>query len=142
MKSKSYTIQQLESASGVSRRTIRFYITRELLATPEGSKRGSFYTDEHLRILLKIRELVSEGYPLAQIKALLNPKSNSQTAAKNDSNQEPASSSGSLHREVVERIYLAPGIELYTTPERLDTKTLSRIRVLVQKSLSTKKEPS
>lgn len=154
MSDKTYTIQQLEEISEVSRRTIRFYITRELLPPALGAKRGSYYTEEHFRLLREIRRLVEEGYPLLQIKNIIygsraevDPpmvdtfsESASQGKATNKTDLCQPAKSQVLEKEVVERIHLAKGVELYIQPGKLDSETLFRIRELVRMSLSPSKE--
>ena len=54
MEKKKYSIGQLAELSGVSRRTVRFYIQSGLLKPPVGSGRGAHYTEEHLDALQKI----------------------------------------------------------------------------------------
>ena len=155
MGKNTYTIQQLEEASGISRRTIRFYITRGLLRPPEGAKRGSYYVEEHLAVLKEIRRLVNEGYPLMQIKAILvhdsetfdvskglvdSAKSKPETSADLADSSDSEESKNFPERTVKECFHLAPGIELLMAPGRLDGYTLSRIQALIQSSLSTNKE--
>jgi DNA-binding transcriptional MerR regulator len=140
MTQEIYTIAQLETLSGISRRTIRFYITRELLDPPEGSKRGSFYTLKHFEDLKKIKQYVSEGYPLIQIKPLLEANKNINVKDKklsSKSSHKPETTkptSSTINREVMERYHLVPGIELHTTPGRIDTETLIKIQKLIQTS--------
>lgn len=43
--------EELEAASGISARNIRFLIAEGLLPPPVGAGRGARYTEEHLRIL-------------------------------------------------------------------------------------------
>jgi DNA-binding transcriptional MerR regulator len=65
-------MRDLESASGVSRETIRFYIREGLLPEPVRTARNSAtYTDEHLARLLTIRRLKDERFlPLSVIRSL------------------------------------------------------------------------
>ncbi len=55
MKQQRYTIGELAALTGVSRRTVRFYVQRGLIPPPLGAGRGSFYTDEHLGLIRGIR---------------------------------------------------------------------------------------
>jgi len=68
---RKYDIEELQSLSGISRRTIRYYITEELVAPPEGGGRGSYYNDSHLDRLLQIRSLRDRGMRLDEIGAYL-----------------------------------------------------------------------
>lgn len=66
-----YTIDMLAEESGLSRRSVRYYIHRNLLPPPFGKKRGSYYTDSHLNRLLIINKLADQGVPLDKIAATL-----------------------------------------------------------------------
>ena len=74
--SKSYTINELAQCAHVSRRTIRYYVQRGLLAPPNGKGRGSYYTSTHLRHLLYIRDQQLKGIALDQIKIEQSPPLN------------------------------------------------------------------
>jgi DNA-binding transcriptional MerR regulator len=63
----TYSIGALANAAGVSRRTVRFYVERGLLAPPEGLGRGARYTDEHLARLLQIKGWQEAGVALEEI---------------------------------------------------------------------------
>jgi DNA-binding transcriptional MerR regulator len=60
-------IGDLESRSGVSRRTIRLYISRGLLAGPVKPGRDASYTVEHLDRLSEIKRMQGEGLTLKEI---------------------------------------------------------------------------
>jgi DNA-binding transcriptional MerR regulator len=70
----TYSIGSLADAAGVSRRTVHFYVQRQLLPPPEGLGRGALYTDEHLARLLEIKAWQEEGIPLEAIHARLHRK--------------------------------------------------------------------
>ena len=66
---KWYKISEIERLSGVSRRTIHFYLQNELLHTPfKTGKTMSYYDDNHLIRLALIKQLKTEGLPLFLIK--------------------------------------------------------------------------
>lgn len=67
-----YNIETLAKMTGLTRRTIRYYIQRELLDPPKGGGRGSFYTDKHLKRLEKIKKWAAQGVPLIHMKAMLS----------------------------------------------------------------------
>ena len=54
---------------GVSARTVRFYISRGLLAGPEKAGRGAKYGQGHVDRLQEIQRLQGEGLTLAEIAA-------------------------------------------------------------------------
>jgi DNA-binding transcriptional MerR regulator len=64
---RTYSIGSLADAAGVSRRTVRFYVQRDLLPPPQGLGRGALYTDEHLARLLQIKAWQEDGVPLDEI---------------------------------------------------------------------------
>ncbi len=72
---KRYAIEELQTLSGISRRTIRYYITEGLVAPPEGGGRGSYYSDSHLDKLLQIRSLRDRGMRLDEIRVYLKNES-------------------------------------------------------------------
>ena len=71
MEEKKYNIGQLAELTGVSRRTIRFYVQSGLLAAPQGAGRGHFYTDVHLQMLQKIVALKEGRHSLDAIASML-----------------------------------------------------------------------
>ena len=57
--------------TGLTRRTIRYYVQRELIPKPAGGGRGHYYTDKHLRRIETIQKWQAQGVPLEKIKVLL-----------------------------------------------------------------------
>jgi len=110
---KQYSIGELAELTGVSRRTVRFYVQRGLIPPPQGLGRGRHYTAEHLELILKIRELQRDGILLGQAVNVLS------------AGPEPAPAV--YERELVTRIKLHPGVWLefehgvrIPTPQLLD----------------------
>ncbi len=64
---KKFRLEDLAELTGIPRRTIRFYIQKGYVAPPLGQKRGSYYTNEHLEELLKIKRLSNKNVPLKEI---------------------------------------------------------------------------
>jgi len=62
-----WTLGELAAETGLSRRTIRYYIAQGLLEGPLGAGRGAHYGPEHLERLHRIRELQERGMTLRQI---------------------------------------------------------------------------
>ena len=67
-----WTLAELADESGVSPRTIRFYITRGLMPGPVTRGRNAGYTDGHLERLREIQQLQAEGLTLGQISQRLS----------------------------------------------------------------------
>lgn len=72
-----YNIEVLAKLSGLTRRTVRYYIQIGLLTPPVGSCRGSYYTDGHLKRLEQIKNWASQGVPLSQMKAIISAENES-----------------------------------------------------------------
>lgn len=67
-----WRIDELAHEAGVTVDTIRYYAREGLLDAPERAGRHKLYSSEHLDRLGRIRELQSQRFSLAAIKALLN----------------------------------------------------------------------
>lgn len=67
-----YSIRDLTRNSGETKRTIRYYVQLGLLPPPERLQRAASYSDEHLTLLRRIRQLQGEGYTLQQVKERLD----------------------------------------------------------------------
>jgi DNA-binding transcriptional MerR regulator len=94
---RTFGIRELVQASGVPRRTIRYYVQRGLLPPPEGRGRGHFYRESHLETLLRIKELQGRGQRLSEIGARLE-----------GGGEEPPAP----RVELASRIVVADGVEL------------------------------
>jgi DNA-binding transcriptional MerR regulator len=70
-----YRVEEIAARAGVRVDTIRFYQFRGLLPRPRREGRIALYDDAHLERLRRIRELVDQGFTLAQIKRLLEQES-------------------------------------------------------------------
>lgn len=69
-----WSLAELAQESGLSRRTIRYYISRGLLSGPVVAGRGAVYGEHHLARLQRIRELQSRGAMLSEITRMLEGK--------------------------------------------------------------------
>ena len=69
--SEQKTLAELAEATGIPARTIRFYISRGLVAGPAKAGRGAAYTGAHLERLEKIKALQAQGRHLAEIASLM-----------------------------------------------------------------------
>ncbi len=110
-----YAVGELAELGGVSRRTVRYYIQRGLLAAPTGVGRGSHYTQRHLDTLIRIRELQETGLPLAEIAARLADR---RPAADRSSSGAPAERPSYSSWT---RIEIEDGVELHLRDRRLDS---------------------
>jgi DNA-binding transcriptional MerR regulator len=69
---KTYTLDELSSASGVPARKIRFYIQNGLVPRPLGTGRKSRYAEAHLATLQVVVALRNERLPLDVIREYLS----------------------------------------------------------------------
>ena len=125
-----YNIDNLASLSGLSRRTIHYYVQRGLLAPPEGGGRGSYYTESHLKALKRIAELAAQGVPLIHMKALLEgekPGALGAPTPQGDPQQLPPAAPPGVQVASVEKAELAPGVELTWAPGAL---TLAEVQAI------------
>jgi DNA-binding transcriptional MerR regulator len=67
-----YRVEALAAAAGVRVDTVRFYQTRGLLPKPKRRGRVAIYEAAHLERLRRIRELLEQGFTLAQIERVLD----------------------------------------------------------------------
>jgi DNA-binding transcriptional MerR regulator len=68
MTQSEYTIQELSELSGLSRRTIHFYVQQEIIPPPQGAGLGAYYTDNHLLRLKLVPVLRQQGLRLDDIR--------------------------------------------------------------------------
>lgn len=66
-----YHIQELVDASGISRRTIHYYISIGLLPHAKGTGRNGHYTQTHMDRLMRIRQLKDQFVVLKDIRKIL-----------------------------------------------------------------------
>jgi len=64
------SLEALAEESGLTGRTIRYYISRGLLEGPARGGRGAFYTREHLTHLREIQRKQQQGLTLSEIERL------------------------------------------------------------------------
>lgn len=69
-----FNIHKLKEITGLSVRTIRYYVHRNLIPRPKGGGRSYYYNQEHLHRLEKIQQLSSQGVPLEEIRTILSSK--------------------------------------------------------------------
>lgn len=83
METKQYSIGELGELLGISRRTVRFYVQRELIPKPIGLGRSTYYTEEHLNKLRNIARLQDMGLALDSISQILSGEISEEAALEN-----------------------------------------------------------
>jgi DNA-binding transcriptional MerR regulator len=130
-----FNIETLAQKAGLTRRTVRYYVQRGLLEPPQGGGRGSYYTEEHLRRLERIRAWSEQGVPLMHIKAMLDrgaamPELAGEPAEEGSPTAEAHSLGPATHAGVAyQRWLLADGVELHVRPGALPPRALSPERL-------------
>jgi DNA-binding transcriptional MerR regulator len=92
---------QLSDITNLTPRTIRFYMSKDLVDKPFGARKTAYYTETHLQQLLTVIHWQKEGLSLDEI------------AQKKDFLREkapPKVTPGDV--EVIHRIHIAEGMEL------------------------------
>ena len=125
-----YNIETLAKLSGLTRRTIRYYVQRGLLKPPQGGGRGSYYTDQHLERLKKIKKWSEQGVPLIHIRDMLDGKT--------PSTQVDVLTG--IRTVFQERCLLDEGVELTFRQGQLSYEELLQIRTFVGDLLRRKSD--
>ena len=73
MNAQRHSIGELAELTGVSRRTVHFYVQRRLIDAPLGRGRGRHYDDGHVRRIREVRALQRLGVPLAAMSGGARP---------------------------------------------------------------------
>ena len=101
-------MDQLATLTGMTARTVRYYIQQGLVSRPEGAKRGAYYERRHVEQLLLIRRWTEAGLSLDRVRELI-------TGAPEDPPRR-AAPPGSV--EVWSRVTVADGLEVHLEPGR------------------------
>ncbi|HBK44142.1 MULTISPECIES: helix-turn-helix domain-containing protein [unclassified Polynucleobacter] len=72
MEEKKYTFEELCTLTGVSSRTLRYYIQIALVDKPIGQTRGAHYLSLHIEKILRIKQLTEAGISLERIREVLS----------------------------------------------------------------------
>jgi DNA-binding transcriptional MerR regulator len=91
-----FSLGELVEATGLSDRTIRYYIEQGIVMGAKGRGRTSYYTPEHLQRLARVADLRKRGLSLSEIRESVAP----------------ALPAPTVPGEIWERHYLHPMLEL------------------------------
>ena len=104
--SPRYSMSDLEEATGISARTIRYYVTQQLLKPAQGRGPAAAYFKDHLLRLRMIEELKAERLPLEEIRDRLEKLSTADLEAHFAIETRAA-------EDRWRRVVFAPGLELH-----------------------------
>ena len=126
---KRYRIKDLSEIAEVSRRAVRYYIQRGLLAPPNGAGRGSYYTSEHLEQLLALKKAQEKGYSLEEIEELQVNKASNESIKNDvfqssDSSQADSFSTGASPSAYKYSLLPSPSLSSPPIPERTFPKQI------------------
>jgi DNA-binding transcriptional MerR regulator len=115
-----YGLHDISTLTGLSVRTIRYYIQKNLVDKPQGARKTATYGQLHLEQLMTVKRLSEAGLSLAAIAKVMN---GSQKATVQSSDLQP----GQIR--AVSQVHITPGIELTIDPLvcNLDTKQLREL---------------
>jgi DNA-binding transcriptional MerR regulator len=85
-----YTIADLARLTGVTPRTVRYYVAQGLLPGPDATGRGAHYDEGHLARLRLTRRLQRQHLPLAEIRARLSTMTDDEVASLASTDSAPA----------------------------------------------------
>ena len=105
-----FSLEDLCKRSGLSVRTVRYYIQAGLVGRPEGGGRGAFYTQRHLDQLLVVVNLQRKGMSLDAIREFAGREESARTA--------PAAPRVAGGVEVWTHLHVDDGLELHIEPGR------------------------
>ncbi|MGH2618441.1 MAG: MerR family transcriptional regulator [Thermomicrobiales bacterium] len=120
----------LEQATGLSPRTIRYYVTEGLLPAARGRGVGATYSQVHLLKLKAIALLKQENLPLERIRQRLDGMSDAELTAMLEIESAP-------HEDRWRRVLLHPDLELHVREhggERRDYRFEQVVDLIVKQS--------
>jgi len=129
---KKLTINELCSQVCMNKRTVRYYIQKELVDRPEGVGKGAFYSHSHLEQLLSIRKWKAAGLSLERIQEILTAEKD---AYHSDKLVPPPLPKKQGLVEIWSHIYLDDGIEIHIEPKRAGLSP-EKARALFRKVLN------
>jgi len=133
-----YNIEKLAELSGVTRRTVRFYIQKGLLEPPEGQKRGSYYTESHLKRIRQIKQLLARGVHLDKMNNFLKESPELEPPAEGNIKFSLSSNCNKSNNTKISnfsRVSINNEIELNFTDNALQDEEIEKISLYIQRLL-------
>ena len=109
---KRYRIAELCEETGVTRRTVHYYIGRGLLPPAEGAGLASSYTEEHVERIRAIRRMQEAYLPLEEIRRRLDEMPAGGLGSEAPAERPAAAPAGGRTERRMVRIVLEHGVEL------------------------------
>ncbi len=138
-----YTIADLEEQTGISARTIRYYITEELLPAARGRGVGATYSKAHLLRLKAISRFKEDHLPLEEIRKRLEGMSDDELAAMLQVETAPAEDRWRrilLHDDVELHVRERSGRNRDYALEKVVSGIVKHAEVVLTQELGTKSE--
>ncbi|MBE8166997.1 MAG: MerR family transcriptional regulator [Shewanella sp.] len=134
--SNQYSLSELCELVDLTPRTVRFYIQKKLLATPDGTGRAAFYHQLHLEQLLEIKKWQQAGLSLERIKEILEQKVDINDVT-NLLPPEKPKQIGDI--EVCSHIHLVDGLSLQINPSKakLSSEQIRELASVIVQSYSS-----
>jgi DNA-binding transcriptional MerR regulator len=110
-----YSLADLTKLTGVSPRTVRYYISQGLLPAPTQQGSNARYSDAHLGRIRVIRKLQSAHLPLAEIRRRLDSLRPDEVASLAETDADAASPDGTA-LDYIQSLLKPTGSPVFTTP--------------------------
>lgn len=128
---KRFTLEELCSLAGVTKRTVQYYIQRGMVDRPDGSTgKGAYYTQRHLEQLLATRKWKDAGLSLERIREIVQGVVSSENVI-----LPPPKPKEEGAVEVWSHVYISDGVELIIEPSRSGL-TPEQLRILADEVIT------
>ena len=107
MKKIRFSIKELAKLSGLTERTVRYYMEKGLVDRPVGQRKAAYYLDRHLEQLRTVKRYREAGFSLERISRLM----------KEGEVFDLAKAGESVSQRLLVRYSAAEGLELTVDPE-------------------------
>lgn len=108
---EKYTFNELCSLVEMPIRTVRYYVQKGLVSSPEGTRKGAYYTQKHLDELVAIRKWQRAGLSLERIRELIFEESVAPGELPPPRGRRP----GDI--EVWSKLFIKEGLEIHLEPK-------------------------
>jgi len=109
---KKYKINDVSKETGCTKRTIRYYVQRNLIPPPDYAGRGAYYNEHHIELIKIIKILRKEYLPLEKIKEKLDDNIFVKKVLAKGKKSVTGKAPDLLTRNRIVRVNLSPDIEI------------------------------